>query len=218
MNNKIRLLTPEGRPDAVAQFDGAVTYEPDETGHITVQHPGHLEILRRMGYRDAEGTTAPASAAPAPVSEAAPASERKTEALVGSSNFPAHLDVGDEQPVQLGAVVAAAHARSALSVDAWNSLSEVSRDVLISHAAYELGVAARAARGDDDDDEQTGDLFKKDDVDPDAKQATDFSLRTVVELKSWLKRSGVDEDKFKTLAKPELIELCARTEAEATGG
>lgn len=50
--------------------------------------------------------------------------------LVGSSNFDPVMEVAGKE-VQLGTVVAAAHAASGLSVEAWNALTETERDDLI---------------------------------------------------------------------------------------
>lgn len=50
--------------------------------------------------------------------------------LVGSSNFDAVLEVAGKQ-VQLGDVVAAAHAASGMTVEEWNALTEPERDDLI---------------------------------------------------------------------------------------
>ena len=66
----------------------------------------------------------PEPAAPQP-GEAAP-----VDFLLGSSAFPAMIETAGD-PVQLGAVVAAAHVRSGLSVEAWNALADAERDALL---------------------------------------------------------------------------------------
>lgn len=54
----------------------------------------------------------------------------KNAALFGSSSHPARVSVGS-QAVDIGDIVATAQADSGLSADAWNALSEETRDKLI---------------------------------------------------------------------------------------
>lgn len=72
---------------------------------------------------------APAAPAPAPTSAPAPAQEQVQEqvVLLGSSTLPALIEIGGKE-VQLGTIVAAAHAASGLSAADWNGLSEEDRD------------------------------------------------------------------------------------------
>lgn len=61
-----------------------------------------------------------------------PARAGKLAALLGSSVLPAMVAIGPDHSVQLGQVVAAAHAASGLSVDAWNALPEPEREGLLT--------------------------------------------------------------------------------------
>lgn len=56
----------------------------------------------------------------------------ENEALNGSNILPADIHVGDDVTVTLGEIVAAAHQRSGLTVEAWNALDEPARDQLLT--------------------------------------------------------------------------------------
>ncbi|CAH0532138.1 hypothetical protein UAM5_00021 [Ralstonia phage UAM5] len=53
------------------------------------------------------------------------------ETLLGSDVHPAEIDLGDGRTVQLGAVVARAHAASGLTVEQWNALPAEARHAQI---------------------------------------------------------------------------------------
>lgn len=66
------------------------------------------------------------------VNDQSGAQEGTDEALHGSSTIPALIRIGDAD-VQLGTEVAAAHARSGMTVEAWNALSDEDRDLCLNH-------------------------------------------------------------------------------------
>lgn len=67
------------------------------------------------------------------------------ETLVGSSILPSMIDVGGQHAIPLGDVVAAAHALSGLSIEAWNALPEGEREGLLAGALEGLKAAVAAA-------------------------------------------------------------------------
>src|SRR4051812_22608248 len=85
-----------------------------------------------QGGSAARSSTAPAAASAAPASAptvtstTAPVLEQE-KVLLGSSTLPSLISIGGKE-VQLGTVVAAAHAASGLSVADWNGLAEEERD------------------------------------------------------------------------------------------
>lgn len=66
-----------------------------------------------------------------------------TDVLVGSNLLPSLVDVGGEEPIQLGEVVKSAHALSGLSVEAWNAQPDADREQYLADAVD----AIRAAVG-----------------------------------------------------------------------
>lgn len=56
----------------------------------------------------------------------------KTDTLNGSNTLPAEIAISENLTVTLGEIVAAAHQRSGLTVDAWNELAEDERDKLLN--------------------------------------------------------------------------------------
>lgn len=73
------------------------------------------------------------------------------ETLNGSNTLPADIKIAEGETVQLGEIVMKAHARSELTVDAWNALPEDDRDALlakeIEHAKAEVTGPAPAPEG-----------------------------------------------------------------------
>ncbi len=67
------------------------------------------------------------------------------ETLNGSNTLPALVEISDGKSVQLGDIVAAAHQRSGLSVEAWNALSEGERDDLLKKVVADLKAQAAVA-------------------------------------------------------------------------
>lgn len=61
--------------------------------------------------------------------------------LLGSDNFDSEVEIAGKM-VQLGVVVAAAHAKSGLTVEQWNALPQDQRDDLIDDAADDMEAAA----------------------------------------------------------------------------
>ncbi|WP_439604349.1 hypothetical protein [Shinella sp.] len=74
----------------------------------------------------------------------APTKPTATETLNGSNTLPALIEVADGQALQLGEVVAVAHALSGLTVDAWNALSEAERDERLNTVIVNIKAAHAA--------------------------------------------------------------------------
>ena len=64
-------------------------------------------------------------------------------ALFGSSVLPAHVEIAEGKTVPLGDVVRAAFAKSGLSAESWNALSEADRDEKL---AAEIAAAKPTAK------------------------------------------------------------------------
>lgn len=79
------------------------------------------------------GRTKPQPSAPAP-----------TE-LLGVAGAPATVPLGPDRQLAFADLVVAAHARSGLTVDAWNALSEGERDSLLRVALEEIRQAPPSA-------------------------------------------------------------------------
>nr|DAQ81591.1 MAG TPA: hypothetical protein [Caudoviricetes sp.] len=95
-----------------------------------LQHP---DVFARADDESAVPAYSLKQAEPAaPSAPAAPAGgSGESEALLGSDVLPAHIEIGDHK-VQLGTVVAAAHARSGLTVIEWNALKQEEREQLLA--------------------------------------------------------------------------------------
>lgn len=98
---------------------------------------------------------------PASTEQNKPKPLAENETLNGSNILPADIQVGDDVTVTLGEIVAAAHQRSGLTVEAWNALDEPARDQLLTAeidmtkaviaAAAQQSAATRFASGADGD-------------------------------------------------------------------
>ena len=65
--------------------------------------------------------------------------------LHGSDTLAAHIEITDGKTVQLGTIVAAAHAASGLSEEAWNALPADERDALLNAEIDRLKAAEQAS-------------------------------------------------------------------------
>lgn len=70
------------------------------------------------------------------------------ETLSGSNTLPAVVEIAPGKSVQLGEIIAFAHAASGLTVEAWNGLAEEERDAHLNKAVADLAPAVRAASPD----------------------------------------------------------------------
>ena len=104
-------------------------FEPQPDGeHVAeVTNPQHQDRLLECGYKIYRPG---AKQQPAAVPPAPPAKTEAAAVLNGSSVHPAQFEIGDKT-VSLGEVVAAAHARSGMTAEAWNELPEETRHELI---------------------------------------------------------------------------------------
>lgn len=106
-----RLIAPE--ETASVSVDGT-KYTPNAEGVFDINNGSHVAILTRppFGFTEAaEDTTNPAESM-----------------LLGSSILSSMVDVGGEEPLQLGEVVRRAHEASGLSVAEWNAMPEDERE------------------------------------------------------------------------------------------
>lgn len=119
---KIRVQMPEGTSSV--SVDGS-EYVADKDGVVTLDNPEHVATLvgRHAGIELGKDGKPGA-----------------TPMLIGSSHFPAMVDVGQEEPRQLGDVVAEAQTITGVSVDEWNNLPQIVRDLIIGwHVAMLRG-------------------------------------------------------------------------------
>lgn len=98
---------------------------------FTVNQTDYHRDLASYAEYDRVGTTHGENDAPLVINTGEPL-KTHVETLLGSSVLPAMIDVGTGTLVQLGEIVAAAHANSGLSVEAWNTLEAVERDALLT--------------------------------------------------------------------------------------
>lgn len=104
------------------------SYTADDEGIVEVDHAEHVAPLVNLGGIELGRDGRPGT----------------TPSLIGTDTLPALVDVrGGEEPMQLGTLVADAHARTSISVDQWNNLPSQIRDILIhfhlAHLRGELG-------------------------------------------------------------------------------
>lgn len=77
--------------------------------------------------------------------------EPQPEALIGSNKLASILVIGGKE-IQLGTIVAGAHAESGFTVKEWNELAEEDRELLLAEYVAELQTASESA---DSEDEKT---------------------------------------------------------------
>lgn len=151
--------------------------EKDEAhGHVLIVNNGeHAAILTRPPFNFEF------------IMDEEPEVEDKPEQdmLLGSSILPSMVDVGGETEVQLGVVVARAHAESGLSVADWNELPEGDREDRLTAVVD----AMRKENAPDDDDQEETDEVK-------TLRALDFGgpdFPNKTALVKWLNENGVDD-------------------------
>jgi len=123
--NFTTLIAPEGVTEVTHE---GVRYTVED-GTIDVQNEGHIAWLKSAGFHDG-------------------GADSDDTMLYGSSVFGSSVDVGQAEPVQLGEVVRHAHSRSELTATAWNNLTEVVRDRLLTLSVIEMRNEAALADPD----------------------------------------------------------------------
>lgn len=68
--------------------------------------------------------------------------DASADTLIGTNILPALIEIAPGKEVQLGEVVAKAHAKSNLSLEDWNALPEADRDALLTAMVDELKAEA----------------------------------------------------------------------------
>lgn len=133
------------------------------------------------GYRLLGEPTAPAPAPKATPKQAAPSPvQSAVEALIGTDKHGSHIQIGEES-LQLGAVVAAAHTASGLSVADWNALDGAARDALIDGQIEKLTTKAGEKSGDGEGGASPFTITSPDDVVIDLGPMTDDEVRAFAE-------------------------------------
>ncbi|WP_290777108.1 hypothetical protein [Hoeflea sp.] len=142
-----------------------------------------------MARKTQQTQTPKASTAPA---ASKPASE---ETLIGSNTLPADIEIAEGQTVQLGAIVMKAHARSGLSVEAWNALPEDEREALLAKEVEHAKSAPPVATAASQTTNEPASKGAKDPLDPASKQAAKAeNAERVFNVLSRVKRNGSRHD------------------------
>ena len=68
--------------------------------------------------------------------------DASADTLIGTNILPALIEIAPGKEIPLGDVVAKAHAKSGLSLEAWNALPEADRDALLTAMVDELKAEA----------------------------------------------------------------------------
>lgn len=133
---------PEDAQAALDLLNRLAPIEPETELEVDLGEPGNKPDAA-LELDDDE--PADPNAMPIEGAGATPAAEA-SQLLLGSDNFDPEVEIGGKM-VQLGLVVAAAHAKSGLTVQEWNALPQDQRDDLIDDAADDMEAEAMAAAG-----------------------------------------------------------------------
>lgn len=175
---------------------------PDENGLVETKNPLSVRELLALGYVEDRGDDADSG-----VDTGSGGPDRRpgasVESLLGSSSLPTLVDVGHPEPAQLGTVVARAHSKSGMSVEAWNSLPEDIREELIHRSIKDLQAEADAQQNDGNNHSGDQNASKP----PEAPDFAGMGSRT--KLCEWLKEHGVSADP--ATRRDVLVGLCVDT-------
>lgn len=123
---------------------------------------GHMMRRRLAAQRAEEATKVESMATPKPKTDTAVEAALKAskqadtpiDTLLGSNILPALVDVAEGLQLQLGDVVATAHAKSGMTVAEWNALVDDDREARLAEAIEALRAEAAAKGAGSGTDEQ----------------------------------------------------------------
>jgi hypothetical protein len=137
-------------PVDIELFGLKVEFKPNEAGHMVseVTHSAAIDRLLSIPEAYCEYGVSQAQA-PQAVTQSSNATAPESQCLYGSSTLPSEIELAEDRFVTLSDVVAAAHERSGLTVEAWNAIPEAEREALLN---AEVDVLRKGLQTTDEDD------------------------------------------------------------------
>ena len=136
-------------PVDIELFGLTVEFRPNEVGHMVSVVTHEAAVGRLLSIAEAYRAYGSDTVAAPLVPTIQPSAADPSPGLLGSSLLPSEIELADDRFVTLGDVVRAAFERTGLTLEGWNNLPEVERNVLLNSEVESLRSGLKTSDEDD---------------------------------------------------------------------